>query len=319
MRAIATPSYGPLEQIQSMDLPVPEPQAGQVRLRVHASAINPSELKVATGKVKFLHARKFPLILGYDISGVVEQLGPGAKTFAVGDEVFGFLPYNGSNRWGAFAEEVVASEGWLARKPAGMSHELAAAVATAGATALQSLRDHGRLAAGGRTLIIGASGGVGSIGIGVAKKLGAHVTAVCSTQAVELLGSLGADEIIDRKQHDYLKAAKGPFDVVFDAAAASSWGATRHLLGRGGTYVTTLPSLAFVLNLPASLFSSTRVRLVVVKSKPDDLALLGRWIEEGLKVPIDSSVPVRDVVSGMRRLDRGAMMGRITVTVRDGF
>lgn len=319
MRAMAIPSYGPVEQMKLVELPTPEPGPGHVRVRVHASAVNPSELKVATGDVKFLHGRTFPMVLGYDFSGVVDLVGAGVATVAEDDEVFGFLPYSGSNKLGAFAEYTVSAASGLARKPASASHAVAAAAATPAITALQSLRDLGRLPSGGRTLIIGASGGVGALAVGVAKKLGAEVVAVCATHAVDFVKELGAEVVIDRKKEDPLRVAKGPFDVVFDAAAVSSWSATRHLLGKGGVYVTTLPGPAIVFHLGLSLFTATRAKIVIVKSRTDDLALVGRWLTEGLKVPIDSTVPVRDVVAGIKRLAAGEMRGRISVDVIGGF
>lgn len=319
MRAMAIPSYGPVEQMKLVELPTPEPGPGHVRVRVHASAVNPSELKVATGEVKFLHGRTFPMVLGYDFSGVVDRVGAGVATVAEGDEVFGFLPYSGSNKLGAFAEYTVSAASGLARKPASASHAVAAAAATPAITALQSFRDLGRLPSGGRTLIIGASGGVGALAVGVAKKLGAEVVAVCATHAVDFVKELGAEVVIDRKKEDPLRVAKSPFDVVFDAAAVSSWSATRHLLGKGGVYVTTLPGPAIVFHLGLSLFTATRAKIVVVKSRTDDLALVGRWLTEGLKVPIDSTVPVRDVVAGIKRLAAGEMRGRISVDVIGGF
>ena len=319
MRAMAIPSYGPVEQMKLIELPTPEPASDQVRVKVYASAVNPSEQKVATGSTKFLHGRNFPMVLGYDFSGVVDLVGGGVATVSQGDEVFGFLPYSGSNKLGAFAEYTVSTTSGLTRKPASVSHALAAAAATPALTALQSLRDLGRLPSGGRTLIIGASGGVGALGIGVAKKLGAEVVAVCATHAVDFVRGLGAEVVIDRKKEDPLRVAKGPFDVVFDAAAVSSWSAMRHLLGRGGVYVTTLPGPAIMFQLGLCLFTATRAKLVIVKNRADDFALLGRWLTEGLKVPIDSTVPVRDVVVGIRRLAAGGMRGRISVDVIGGF
>src|ERR1035437_8464871 len=150
MRAMAMPSYGPVEQMKLVELPTPEPRAGQVRVKAHAAAVNPSELKVATGSTKILHGRNFPMVLGYDFSGVVDLVGAGVATVAEGDEVFGFLPYSGSNKLGAFAEYTVSAASGLARKPASASHAVAAAAATPAITALQSLQDLGRLPSGGQ-------------------------------------------------------------------------------------------------------------------------------------------------------------------------
>src|ERR1039458_5716352 len=143
MRAMAIPSYGPVDQMKLIELPTPEPASHQVRVKVHASAVNPSEQKVATGSTKFLHGRNFPMVLGYDFSGVVDLVGAGVATVSQGDEVFGFLPYSGSNTLGAFAEYTASTTSGLIRKPASVPPPLAAAAATPAITALQSLRDLG--------------------------------------------------------------------------------------------------------------------------------------------------------------------------------
>jgi NADPH:quinone reductase len=223
MRALASPAYGPLGSLRIVDLPLPEPGSGQVRIRVHASALNPADFKSVTGEAKILHARVFPMIVGFDFSGVVDALGNNVSGLERGDEVFGNLPYGRATRLGAFAEYTLANATALAKKPAGIAHTIAAASATAGLTALQSLRDIGKLASSGRVLVIGASGGVGSVAVGVALKLRARVTAICATHAVDFVKELGAEEVIDRLKVSPLQTASGPFNLVFDTAAASSW------------------------------------------------------------------------------------------------
>lgn len=224
MRVMAANQYGPLEQLRVLELPTPEPSLGEVRVGVCASALNPADFKVILGMMKFLHGRNFPLVVGYDFSGTVEAVGPGVGQLKTGDEVFGFLPYGMANRQGAFAETLIAKVDELALKPSGVSHIQAAAAATPGLSAIQSLRDLGRLGnPGTRVLITGVSGGVGSIAIGIARKLGASVTAVGSGKGIELAHRLGAETVIDRKTSDPISTARGPFDVVFDSAAGYRW------------------------------------------------------------------------------------------------
>jgi NADPH:quinone reductase-like Zn-dependent oxidoreductase len=164
MKAIAAPGYGSLERLAEIDAPLPAPGRGEVRVRVVASALNPADYKVVLGTMKFLHARNRPLAVGYDFSGTVEAVGPAVTAVAVGDDVFGFLPYGPGNRRSAFAEAVVVRCDELAIKPKSISHEVAAAAATTGLAALQSLRDLGRLpASGGHVLVTGVSGAVGRI------------------------------------------------------------------------------------------------------------------------------------------------------------
>jgi len=318
MKALAAPGYGPLENLAIIDAPVPTPGRGEVRVRVVASALNPADYKVITGTLKFLHARNRPLILGYDFSGTVEALGDGVTSVSVGDDVFGFLPYGPFNARGAFAESLVAKADELARKPAGVSHEIAAAAATTGLTALQSLRDLGRLPkSNGKVLVTGVSGGVGSIAMGVAKKLGASVTAVGSGNGLELARQLGAIEVLDRTARALPGDLPARFDVVFDAAAAYRWQQWQGTLVKGGAFVTTLPSAAFAADKIASLFSATRVEFINVKCRPADLELLGSWLADGLSVPLASTIPVRDVAKGLKDLMKAG--GRIAVRVADGF
>jgi NADPH:quinone reductase-like Zn-dependent oxidoreductase len=288
-----------------IDLPLPEPGPGQIRIRVHASALNPADAKTVTGGTKILHAGVFPMVVGFDFSGVVDTLGKNVSGFKQGDEVFGHLPYSRATRLGAFAEYTIANAGALAKKPSEILHTVAAASATSGLTALQSLRNLGKLISSGHVLIIGASGGVGSVAVGVAQKLGARVTAICSTHAVDFVKELGADEVIDRRKVSPLQTVSGPFNVVFDAAAAFSWQASRHLIERGGAYVTTMPSAAFFRDKIASLLTPTHAHFVIVKPRGIDIDLLGSWLKHGLKVPIFQTVKIKDVPAGLKLLQAG--------------
>ena len=318
MKAIAAPTYGPLDHLAQIDAPLPTPGRGEVRVRVIASALNPADYKVLLGSLKFLHARNRPLIVGYDFSGTVDATGPMVSEFSVGDEVFGFLPYGPFNNRGAFAEALVAKCDEIATKPLEVSHDTAAAAATTGLTAIQAIRDLGRLSAsGGQVLVTGVSGGVGSISLGIAKKLNATVTAVGSGKGLELARRLGAAEVWDRTERHLPEGIHEQFDVVFDPSAAYRWREWRKTLKPGGTFVTTLPSLSFASDKVASLFTRTNVQFVNVKSRPADLTLLAGWLVEGLEVPLASTIPVRDVAQGLAQLQKAG--GRIAVRVADGF
>jgi NADPH:quinone reductase-like Zn-dependent oxidoreductase len=315
---MAASAYGPLEGLCQIEVPLPTPGRGEVRVRVVASALNPADYKVLLGTMKFLHGRNRPLIVGYDFSGTVDAVGPEVTARSVGDEVFGFLPYGPFNKRGAFAQALIAKCEEIASKPKGISHETAAAAATTGLTAIQSMRDLGQLpASGGQVLVTGASGGVGSISVGVANKLNASVTAVGSGMGLEIARRLGAASVLDRTQADLPGNIHEQFDVVFDAAAAFRWRKWRGTLKTGGAFVTTLPSFAFAVDKAASLFARTRVHFVNVKSRPADLELLAGWLEEGLEVPLATSIPVRDLAKGLAQLQKAG--GRISVRVADGF
>jgi len=317
MKALATATG--VSALGIHDLPLPEPGRGEVRVRVRASALNPADQKVLGGEFagNVLHGKQRPLVAGYDLAGTVEAVGPDAD-LAVGDEAFGFLAYSRTTRRGAFAEAALTRADCLARRPAALSPADACALATAGATALQALRDVGRLRPGQRALVVGASGGVGSVAVGVARRLGAHVTGVCSASAADFVRGLGADAVVPRGQEEALRGGP-PFDVVFDAASAWSFGAARPLLSPGGAYVPTLPTLGLFLGMGLAPLLGKRVGFLTVKSRRADLEQLAAWAGEGLKIPIDSSFPVRELGPALARLARGGMRGRVVIDVEGGF
>ncbi|HXZ15714.1 MAG TPA: NAD(P)-dependent alcohol dehydrogenase [Roseiarcus sp.] len=302
-----------------LEVDAPEPGPGQVKVKVAWSAVNRADLRVSSGEFvgRLLHARIWPLIVGYDFSGSVEG-GPGIGDLRAGDEVFGFLPYASATRQGAFAEFVAIDRGAVGLKPQSVSDEAAAAAATPGLTALQFLRDLGRLKAGGKVLVIGAAGGVGSLAVGVAKRLGAHVTAVCSTYAVDYVRGLGADVVVDRRKRDPL-AVEGPFDVVFDPAAAHSYLAFRNRIAARGAFVSTVPSPALLLGKAMAALSLKRCEFGSVKPVSADFEQLAVWLQSGLQAPVDSRFPVKNLGAALAQLTRGELRGRIAVQVHGGF
>ncbi|MHC5020937.1 MAG: NADP-dependent oxidoreductase [Planctomycetota bacterium] len=317
MKAIGTNAPGALSSLQLLDVPEPAAGPGEVRVQVHASACNPADFKIVQrmAGAGFIHAKVLPLVPGCDFAGVLDHVGEGVADLAPGDAVYGHLPYRSANRQGAFAERITISAGEVGRVPKGVEHATAAAAATVGLTALQGLRDQGGLEGGGRVLVLGASGGVGSLAAGIAKRLGAHVTGVCSSYAVEFVRSLGADAVVDRTTADPLQHT-APFDVVFDTTGRYSYGACAKVLTPEGAFVTVLPTVGFLLGKIRTLFSRRRCRLVVVRSKRADLEQLGAWLADGLPVQIAECVPVRDVASALERLQAGGRPGKIAVEVR---
>jgi NADPH:quinone reductase-like Zn-dependent oxidoreductase len=318
MRAMAADRGG--TEFRLVEIPERAPGRDELRVAVRAAAVNPADRTVLGGGFggRVLHATSSPLVLGYDYSGVVVAVGAGVTGLGIGDEVFGHLPYSSTNDQGTFAESVVVRAESTARKPDAIGHETAAAAATPGLTAMQALRDRGRLRTGGRAMVIGAAGGVGSLAVGIAKKLGATVTGVCSTPQVEAVERLGADEVVDRLRSDPL-THEGGFDVVFDTPAVHGFAACRHLLVEGGTYVTTLPSIRFMVGKLLSLLSSKGCELVAVRPIRADLEQLGRWLDEGLQVVIDATYPVRDVRRAVDRIGRGGRIGHTVVDVAAGW
>lgn len=318
MKTMASP--GGLAELVMTDLPEPAASAGNVRVRVRHAAVNPADWKVLGGGfvASILHGGQSPVVVGYDFEGVVDQVGAGVSGFAVGDRVAGFLPYNRTTRRGAFAEWVLATPEMVTKIPDAMDGKIAAAFPTGGATVLQMIRELGKLPDGGSILVVGAAGGVGTMALGVGHALGAKVTAVCSTGAVELVRSLGADAVIDRTQADPLRAS-GTWDLVLDAAAAWSFSSCRHLLKPTGAYVTTLPGPGVFWGKALTLFGQQRCEFVTVQNRSSDLAQLRDWVLAGMQVPIDSTWPVRELRGALERQQRGGMKGKIIVEVEGGW
>jgi NADPH:quinone reductase-like Zn-dependent oxidoreductase len=321
VRALGSPEGKTIDQLRVLDIETPPLGKGQVQVRVVASAVNPADLKVLRSELagRFLHARTKPLVSGFDFSGVVEACEKKVTDLRAGDEVFGFLAYSSRTKQGAFGERVVVDRSTIARKPAKVPHDVAAAAATPGLSALQALRDKGKLKPGARLLVTGASGGVGSLAVGIARmKWKAHVTAVCSTNAVQFVRELGAEEVVDRKISDPRKLT-GPFDVIFDAAAAYSFGSMQHALSDEGAYVTTLPSASFVTGKLRAVASRKRCHTFVVHPTQGDLDELAQLLAAGLRVPIDSHFAVRDLARACDHFTKGELRGRITIDVESGW
>ncbi len=306
--------------VQMVEIPTPTPGPGEVRAKVIASSVNPAEEKVLSRDFvgRFLHAKTSPLVLGWDFAGSVDALGDGEIGLTKGAGVWGHLAYSPSTTQGTFAEYVTSPHGALAVKPDDVPYHVAAATATVAMTSLQSLRDLGGVGNGRKVLIIGAGGGIGAVAVGIAKRLGGHVTGVCSAKDVDRVEALGADVVIDREWANPLDA-ESAFDVVFDTPAVHSFGRCAKSMRPGDTYVTTLPDAALLTGMAGALFTSKRCRFVQVASKQADLELVGRWLSDGLDVPIDSRHKVADLGDALtRQTDRGRV-GRVVVDVAGGW
>lgn len=306
--------------VAMVEIPKPTPGQGEVRVKVIASSVNAGEEKVIHKALigRFLHAQTAPLVLGWDFAGTVDALGDGVTGLDQGAAVWGHLAFSPFQKQGAFAEYITVPVDSLAIKPDDVTFHIAAAAATVTMTALQSLRDLGKLGDGGKALIIGAGGGIGGVGVGIGKRLGGHVTAVCSTKDVERVTALGADEVIDRKTSDPLDTASA-YDVVFDTPAVHSFSRCVKTLRAGGAYVTTLPDMALITGMARALFSSKRCHFVQVASKRADLELVGGWLSDGLEVTIDSRHKIADLSAALdRQVDRNRI-GRVVVDVAEGW
>lgn len=323
MSAIVQRVYGSPDVLGLEQVPIPAAGDGGVLVRVRAAAVNAADWHLMRGE-PFLVRLTFGgllkprhRILGADVAGRVEAVGANVEQFRPGDEVFGDLSECG---FGAFAEYVAVPETALAPKPAGTTFEEAAAVPLAALAALQGLRDQGDVRAGTKVLINGASGGVGTFAVQIAKSFGAEVTGVCSTGNLELVGSIGADRVIDYTREDVTRRGER-YDLILDAAAYRSPLEYRRALAREGTYVMVGGSTARMLQLMligpwVSLTGSEKMRFLVSKPNREDLSVLADLVEAGEIVPvIDRRYPLSEVPDAIRHVEAGHARGKVVITV----
>ena len=321
--AIVQPCYGGPEVLRLARLPLAPLAPGRVRVRVVAAAVNPLDWHFVRGEPRVMRlgsgiGAPSESRLGADFAGVVESVAPGVTGFAPGDRVFG-------TRTGSYAEYLdVRADGAIAAMPASLGFAEAAAVPVAAITALQALRDVGRLQPGQRVLVNGASGGVGSFAVQIAKRLGAEVTAVCSTRNVEWVRALGADHVIDYTREDFTRGA-GRWDLVVDNVGNHELGALLRVLPPTGRYVMVGgPSeerwlgpinrvLAMQLRQP---FVSPRLEFFVADVRQGDLRTLADWLADGgLRVVIDRRYPLAEVPEAIAYVERGRARGKVVIEV----
>lgn len=317
MKAVQIDRYGGPDVLQLREIPRPEPQPGEVLVRVHAASVNPVDWKLRKGMVWPIVRLKFPRVLGFDVAGEVVERGPRALRFQPGDEVFGMLPLESQ---GSYAEYVVAPEAAFAAKPRSLGFEEAAATPLAGLTAMQALRCQTSLAPGSDVLVNGGAGGVGTFAVQLAKAQGARVAATCSRKNLDLMQQLGADLALDYHQVDFLTRSER-YDLVFDAVAKSSFSACRKVLKSGGVYVTTLPTagiFAWSAALPLmGIFGCTkRACFILARSSQDDLAELGRLADDGrLKPIIDRTFVLDEIRAAHEFSESERARGKIVIRV----
>ncbi|CAN5720164.1 NADP-dependent oxidoreductase [soil metagenome] len=318
MKAMVIDRYGGSDQLTPREVERPQPGRGEVLIRVRASGVNPVDWKIRRGMLRLLLRSRFPLILGGDVAGEIEAVGPGVTRWRESEPVFALLDLRRGG--GGYAEYAVAPETAVARRPDSLSVEEAASMPIAALTALQSLRDLGRLAKGQLVLVNGASGGVGTFAVQIGKALGARVVGVCRADNAELVQGLGADEIIDYQQEDFTRRPER-YHVVLDAVAKSSFADCARILEPEGIYISTLPGPGVLLLgafLPGAglLGYGKRAKLIVVKGMGDDLALLGRYADEGrLRPVIDRVYPLEQVREAHDQSESGRVRGKIVLRV----
>lgn len=326
MRAIAHDGYGPPESLQLRNIDPPKVDDASVLIRVHAASLNPLDWHLMRGEPSFMRmiGGKNPIgrIPGADVAGVVEQVGAKVTQLRPGDEVFGTCR-------GALAEYARSSEKNLVRKPAAVTWEQAASIGVAGCTALQGLRDHGRLQPGQSVLVNGAAGGVGTFAVQLAKALGARVTGVCSTRNIELVRSLGADDVVDYTAEDFTQSSRR-YDLILQLAGNRTVAEMRRALTPRGAVVVIgggtgrgddggggmLELVRLMVKGLISRFARQRELMFMAQIRQSDLTYIATLIEERKLTPvIERTYPLADAAEAIRHLESGHARGKIIVTV----
>jgi NADPH:quinone reductase-like Zn-dependent oxidoreductase len=323
MKAIVCTKYGPPDVLQLKEVEKPTPKDNEVLVIVHAASVNYPEWVSLRGRPFYMRLAYGPLkpkntIPGSDIAGRVEAVGVNVKQFQPGDEIFGDIS---SFAWGGFAEYVCAPENGLGLKPANISFEEAAAVPMASVVALHGLRDQGQIQPGQKVLINGASGGNGTFAVQIAKSFGAEVTGVCSTRNLDMVRSIGADEVIDYTQEDFTKSGQ-LYDLILATGGYRSIFDYKRALSPKGIYVSTGGSEAqtyqamFLGPLISMTGSKKMGALYPGEPNQKDLVFMKELIEAGkVKPVIDRRYPLSEVAEALRYYGEGHSQGKVVISV----
>ncbi|GAB0104204.1 NADP-dependent oxidoreductase [Nocardia sp. JMUB6875] len=310
MRAIQQDAYGTPDVLHLVELPRPEPRASEILVRVHAAGLNPADWKSRAG-LGFL--RTLPLVLGWDVSGVVEAVGVGVTIFEPGDEVFGMLPF--PDRVGAFAEYVTAPARAFTIKPPEIDHLHAGAIPLAALTAWQALVDTAGVRSGQRVLIHAAAGGVGHFAVQIAKAFGATVIGTASAGNQRFLGQIGVDEPIDYHTTDFATAVRD-VDIVLDTIGRDYTERSLDTLREGGTVVTIAPTGQDDLVLAARQ-RGLRIARLLVEADHQGMTALAGLVQVGVLRPtIAATFPLSDAAKAHQLGETGHTVGKIVLTVR---
>jgi len=314
MRAAVITGFGPPDVLTVHNVPVPRPQADEVLVHVRAAAINPKDTFIRKGRFKRFTGGKFPIQTGFDFAGEVAGVGAAVTDTPVGEAVYGML-----DGWqgGACAEYVTVSTGQLCKKPEGVSFDEAAALPLVSLTALQALRDRAGIATGMRVCINGASGGVGSMAVQIAKIMGARVIAISSPPNHDYLADLGADHCIDYR-HGNITAPGQRFDIFFDVFGNQPFRSVKPILSDRGVWVSTvIRPHVFLSVILTRLFSRRKAKVVLVKSLRDDLEQVRRWVETGVLRPVVHSLyPLENIRKAHVQQETKHTRGKIVIHMR---
>ena len=315
MKAAVIRKYGTAEVFRIEEVEKPFPKSKEVLIEINATSINPVDWKLRSGMLKYIYPLSLPAILGFDVCGQIVEIGEGVTQYKKDDWVYARSDKRAGN---AYAQYIALNENIIAPKPVNITAHETAAIPLAALTALQGLRDHGHLRAGQMVLVNGASGGVGTYAVQIAKALGANVVAVCSGKNIDLVKSLGADKIIDYKTSDPLKSDQ-KYSVIFDAVCNLDYGQVQKYLEKGGRYITLLPNFRVLAStLMAKLGLPGRHGIVfTMKSDSAGLKQINQWINEGkLHSIIDSTFTLDDIKKAHERSESKRARGKIIIQIR---
>lgn len=325
MKAAVINSFGSSDVFSiEQDMPLPEIHDNHILVKVQASSVNPLDWKTRNGDLKMVLGKKFPMILGNDVSGIVVKCGDNVKNLKTGDQVYGMVDTNVKPSWfgfagtGAYAEYVCAREDTVSLKPHSVTFEAAAAVPLCALTAYQALVKKLKIKKGDSVLINGASGGVGVFAVQIAKAYGATVTAIAGERNKELLFELGADTF-----YDYKKTAMSDidqtFDIVYDVVANASYKETKHLLTPNGVYISNIPSpIAAIIPWLRNTKKAKKKTFAWVMPNSSDLAVIATMIDEGkIKIVVDSVYSLENISAAHHHSETKSVTGKIVVKVSD--
>lgn len=311
MKAAQINEYGDTSVININELETPKPGKGQVLVEVYASSINPFDTIVRQGYVKDMMPLNLPATLGGDLAGIVSEVGDEVSSVKVGDKVFGQANAVAGNS-GSFAEFAVTRDDQVAKLPDNLNYQESASLPLVGVSALQALNDHLELTSGQKILIIGGSGGIGSIAIQIAKHKGAYVATTASGASIVTTKQLGADEVIDYKSQDVSEIISN-FDAIFDTAGSESFNSTLKVLKRGGKAVTMAAQPDEKLANELGIIIISQMTIVTAEK----LTELTKLVEEGVVKPITDTVfPLDKIQDAFKAKESGNVVGKIVIAVK---
>jgi len=315
MKAAVLDNFGDATALEIRDIEKPKPGPGQILVKVHSTNVNPIDWKMRNGWMAMRYGEEFPMILGWDCSGVVEETGADVTGFKPGDEV---MARSDIETGKCYAEYALINITTAVHKPDNLNQEEAGAIPLTGLTAINSLINCAELQAGQRVLVVGGSGGVGTLAIQIAKNLGAHVTAVASTKNLELCRTLGADEVIDYTQSNPLETDT-PYDVIYDTVCAHEFDKAKASLSEEGVFLTLSPAPGVDFFIPGQTEREPgKGYFIAWAPTAADLQKLADWAAQGqLKVVIDSTYSLSDIQEAHLRSETERCVGKIVINVAD--